>query len=539
MLQTTGTDLRDSDPDSHRIVSREALRGPPQTLYLTVVLLEISREVHGHGQVGITNRHALEHHHTVGGPVAAEIEADLRVVLDGDQTRGVWLVVDNDFVTVACEPHRGGLRLALAVDRGEEADQVTFEDCCESWNVGEHPEKVGGYTDIVRIVPIVERRARLALRHRLLEPATTAEEATDALVAVHSSDPTSVYLSMWSRIPGFQVGDLEHALYESRSLVRHWAMRRTLWVVTRSLLPSLISSSTDSIGASERRRTIKLIEDGGVAPDGAVWLEEVLPKTIDAIKAGGEVLTRHLSAKVPELEEKIVFTNKTGRVVGTTGMASRALVQLGMESKVVRSRPAGSWVSGQYRWAVIDDWLGEPVVRPDKETASSTLAGHYLKSFGPVTETDLRWWSGWTAAQARLALADAGAVGVTLEEGGIGYLGPDDVDPVQVDRPWVALLPSLDSTTMGWKERHWFLGDYASLLFDRNGNAGPTIWVDGRVVGGWAQRKEGQVVYELLEDVGATARHMIEDRIAQLQVWLGETTVTPRFRSPHDLQLTR
>jgi hypothetical protein len=101
----------------------------------------------------------------------------------------------------------------------------------------------------------------------------------------------------------------------------------------------------------------------------------------------------------------------------------------------------------------------------------------------------------------------------------------------------VALLPSLDSTTMGWKDRDWYLGEHAPLLFDRNGNAGPTVWANGRVVGGWAQRKDGEVVYELLEDVGTDARDAIEGRIAELRAWLGDVTVTPRFRSPHDRRL--
>ena len=63
--------------------------------------------------------------------------------------------------------------------------------------------------------------------------------------------------------------------------------------------------------------------------------------------------------------------------------------------------------------------------------------------------------------------------------------------------------PTLDPTTMGWKEREWYLGPHERVLFDRNGNAGPTVWWDGRVVGGWSQREDGEIVFELLEDVGA------------------------------------
>jgi hypothetical protein len=383
----------------------------------------------------------------------------------------------------------------------------------------------------------MERRARLAIRHGLAVPLSGPEDVAASLVAVHSSDPSSVFLAMWSRIPGFTVDDLERALYEDRSLVRHWAMRRTLWVAPRELLPALIASSTNSIGRTERRRTIKIIEDGGVAADGDAWLEEVLPKTLDAIRANGEMFTRNLTAIVPELSDKVTFTDKAGRVVGTTGMASRALVQLGMESKVVRSRPAGSWVSGQYSWAAIEDWLGEPLAQLGVSAASAKVALAYLRSFGPVTETDLRWWTGWAAARARAALTDVGSVEVDLEDAGVGYLDPSDLEEVGDPGPWVAFLPSLDSTTMGWKDRDWYLGEHAPVLFDRNGNAGPTVWVDGKVVGGWAQRRDGEVVYELLEDVGADAREEIESRSAQLRAWLGDVTVTPRFRSPHDRRL--
>jgi hypothetical protein len=64
------------------------------------------------------------------------------------------------------------------------------------------------------------------------------------------------------------------------------------------------------------------------------------------------------------------------------------------------------------------------------------------------------------------------------------------------------------------------------------------LWVDGRVVGGWAQRKNGEIVYELIDDVGSEASTSIESKAAKLQDWIGEIRVTPRFRSPHDKALT-
>ena len=99
-------------------------------------------------------------------------------------------------------------------------------------------------------------------------------------------------------------------------------------------------------------------------------------------------------------------------------------------------------------------------------------------------------------------------------------------------RPQVAaLLPALDPTPMGWQARAWYLGPHAPPLFDRTGNIGPTVWWAGRVVGGWAQRASGEVVYRLLEDIGADGEAAVAAQAAALESWLGPARVTPSL--PH------
>jgi hypothetical protein len=73
------------------------------------------------------------------------------------------------------------------------------------------------------------------------------------------------------------------------------------------------------------------------------------------------------------------------------------------------------------------------------------------------------------------------------------YVLADDLDPTPMPDPSAALLPTLDPTTMGWKERDWYLGPHGPTLFDSNGNAGPTVWWEGRVVGGSSQRRDGEI----------------------------------------------
>jgi hypothetical protein len=105
---------------------------------------------------------------------------------------------------------------------------------------------------------------------------------------------------------------------------------------------------------------------------------------------------------------------------------------------------------------------------------------------------------------------------VELAEG-TGFVLPDDVDPAPQAPPSARLLPGLDPSTMGWKQRAFHLDpEHVPVLFDRNGNGGPAAWVDGRIVGGWVQRRDGEIALRLLTDVGADARAELDRHAAEL-----------------------
>jgi hypothetical protein len=189
--------------------------------------------------------------------------------------------------------------------------------------------------------------------------------------------------------------------------------------------------------------------------------------------------------------------------------------------------------------APLERWIGAPLPEHPPGEAQAALVGRWLRAFGPGTERDLAWWTGLTLGEVRRALAaqDPPAIEVALDDGAVGLALADDLDATPDPGPWIALLPALDATTMGWTDRRFFLGEHGPRLFDRNGNAGPTIWVDGRVVGGWAQRADGEVVTRLLDDVGSEARATIDGEAARIQAWLGPTRVIPRFRTPLEQEL--
>jgi hypothetical protein len=322
---------------------------------------------------------------------------------------------------------------------------------------------------------------------------------------------------------------VDRALYEDRLLVRMLAMRRTMFVVPREDAPTFHAAASTGIARAERKRNEKLVAALGVDNPSA-WIEAAEAATLAALERRGEATAQELARDVPALRRK-VRVNVGKRYEGDIGMSSRVLLLLALEGKVVRGRPRGSWISSQYRWAPMTRWLGRPMPGLPAIEAQTEVIRRWLSRFGPGTEADVRWWTGWTAREVRAALTTIGAVEVDLD-GQAGYVLPDDLEPTPTPAPWVALLPSLDATTMGWQVRDWYLGDHKHALFDTSGNAGPTLWVDGRIVGGWAMRADGEVVTKLLEPVGREATEAVDAEAARLTEWLQAARVVPRFATP-------
>ncbi|MGH8974740.1 MAG: winged helix DNA-binding domain-containing protein, partial [Acidimicrobiia bacterium] len=272
--------------------------------------------------------------------------------------------------------------------------------------------------------------------------------------------------------------------------------------------------------------------------DPGRWLRRAEAKTLEALARRGPLTANELAAEVPELDRHIPY-GEGRKWAGVIGMSSRVLLGLAADGHIVRGRPRGTWRGTQYRWALVESWLGAAIPELAVEAARVELARAWLSSFGPATAADLKWWTGWTVTATRQALAGLDVVEVELEGStGPGLVLAGDLEPVASPDPWVALLPALDPTVMGWTQRDWYLGPHRPELFDTSGNAGPTVWCDGRVVGGWALRPDGEVAVHLLEPVGAEAAAAVEAEAGQLHGWLGAAPVLPKFRTPLERRLS-
>ncbi|MEU9253742.1 winged helix DNA-binding domain-containing protein [Streptomyces sp. NPDC048270] len=378
-----------------------------------------------------------------------------------------------------------------------------------------------------------QRRARLATAH-LLAPgarAATPEQVADALLALHATDPATVYLAAAARMADPAPARLERALYEERSLLRMLCMRRTMFVVPRDLAPVVDASTARAVAARERKNLLKVL--GEQHGHGEGWLAAAEQAVLEALADFGEATAAELAAAVPALRTQILVA--PGKPYqATPRITSRVLGVLAAQGRIRRGRPLGTWASSQFRWAP-----AEPHPDIPADEARAELCARYLRSFGPSTTEDVKWWTGWTLTDTRRALERTHAIAVDLAHGP-GHALPDQLDLPSGTEPAAALLPSLDPTAMGWRHRDWYLDPaHVPELFDAFGNIGPTIWWDGRIVGGWTQRPNGEIATHLLAPEGRTraARTAIATETGRLAAFLGEIRIRPSMRTPLERRL--
>ncbi|MEV0132779.1 winged helix DNA-binding domain-containing protein [Dactylosporangium sp. NPDC050688] len=385
----------------------------------------------------------------------------------------------------------------------------------------------------MRHVSDQQRRARLAVRHALAPAhrAGTPEAATRAMTVLHATEPATVHLACRARVADLHPADVDRALYQDRILVKQLAMRRTLFVFPRDLLPAVWPSASARVAATERARLAKDVVQSGLASAGGDWVDQARAAVLDALAGAADGRpAADIRRAVPMIDVTLAVTNADPKA------ATRVLTYLSAAADVVRGVNAGGWHVSRPRWTPMSQWLPDAQSWWTAADGYRELVRRWLYTFGPGTEDDLVWWFGATKGIVRSALAALDAVAVSLDGGGTGWLLPDDLDDVADPGPWAALLPVLDPTVMGWQQRDFYLGGPAAphrdLLFDRRGNAGTTAWVDGRVVGCWVQDPAGVVEVRLLEDVPAAARRALDAEAARLTEWCAGFRVPSVYRSP-------
>ena len=370
--------------------------------------------------------------------------------------------------------------------------------------------------------PLLER-LRAARLHAQRTPADL-----DALVrgslALHSTDYWSPYLSAWARIPDFNPTDLRSRLNEGRGLVRLNCLRNTVHVVHTADLPLLLAATGAAVGSVGRR-----------GPGLKGLSEPAVRRGLDALcgaLADGPLGVNELKAARPELAADL-----------------RSWLMVAMGEGLILRADAAHARSNRTRYALTGAWVKgfQPSDLPAGEARRQLLVSA-LRAFGPITVADLAWWLPAPKGEVQRALASLGPRVQTLDaEGETWHFDaelPDREAPPReqagawllpyedgllkayLDRSWL-MAPGLRDVIFPFSVSHWRPPDGVSpgpgphKGVNVSGEARPSVWWGGRVVGRWEEAPTGPV-WQLHADVGAEAGDAIKREVQRLRRFLVE-----------------
>ena len=184
------------------------------------------------------------------------------------------------------------------------------------------------------------------------------------------------------------------------------------------------------------------------------------------------------------------------------GAHTRVLTILGFAGRDAAD-PASSWINGAYAYAAADDWL--PGGLGSWTARGGRRAGRPLAArFGPATTADLQLVDGLDQSLTTGRRSPTAARWRSSSPTGPGWLAADDEAGPAPSRGW--------RCCPGWTRPRWAGSSgtgtcraAAAEAFDSVGNGGPTLWVDGRIVGAWAQTRDGEIHTHYFEPVPPTA----------------------------------
>jgi hypothetical protein len=260
-----------------------------------------------------------------------------------------------------------------------------------------------------------------------------------AVFGLQAQDRGAALLAVRARAEGASAEAVEAAL-ASGALVRAWAMRGTLHLLTAADLPLVLAVFGPLQLARAQRRLTQL----GLPPAEA----ERSTAEAAAILAAEGPLTRHeLAARLRERGVPVAAEGQTPIHVVRRAALAGVLLEVGM--------------SGAYGPLEIE--------LPDRVDALAELAARYAAAHAPAGPEDFAAWSGLPAADVRAAWRDEPRIeGEVPESGG------------------VRLLPAFDEWLLGWRFRDLVLpAAHARRVAPGGGIIRPVAIADGRVFATW------------------------------------------------------
>lgn len=323
-------------------------------------------------------------------------------------------------------------------------------------------------------------------------------EVINDLLALDSNNLINTYFSLHLRVNGFDERAFEKALYKSAGIVRAKGLKNYIQIIPAGLMPRVYSISKDMREDSVN----KLLESWNISEDEYRIVRKAIRASLDDKEKTLPQLKNSIPGGIVRDIEKKKSKKKKEK---TTNVAIIA---------------AAMWD----RWELLRGGIGaEPAIDPgryslpesrfkgikldtDRKTALISLAGRYIKQYGPVTQSDIAWWCGITENEAAAAIESLDTAKIEIEgiEGEF-YIDPSDERSIGSGNieSSVILLPRDDPYIKAYNNRQRFLpSEYEDFTINKFGESASIVLINGIAWGFWytATEKWGDVCkVELLE----------------------------------------
>jgi hypothetical protein len=345
------------------------------------------------------------------------------------------------------------------------------------------------------------RLARQRLDRRA--PAGSLLEVARDLCGVHAQLASSAELALWARIDGLERDEIRSALEDDRTLVKTWAMRGTLHLLTPhdlALIVAVLGPQWDNPGGAWLR-------GHGVPEEHFRDIVRLVPKALDAKPRTREELAARLAkGGGPELRERLL--SGWGALLKPSAHRGELAFGPNRGRNVTFVRP--------------DRWLGN-LERPDGAEAEREIARRFLRTYGPASADDFARWIGMRGARPKRILAALGDEAAEVEvEGRPAYALATDVDALRAaGRPKGArLLPAFDPFVVATRPRsHLVARSHEAKIYRAQGWISPVVLVDGAAAGTW-KHERGRIELDLHEPIAKTAQRAIDEESERLRAFV-------------------
>lgn len=294
-------------------------------------------------------------------------------------------------------------------------------------------------------------------------------QITRDIGGLHATSTTTPYLSLLARTNSFVQENLKEELYHKKSLAKVTYVRKTMFILPADMLPTAFAAvqRNAEILTEQHLKYLQMTQED---------YERSAKKILDILKNQGKTLT--------ELKAEL----------GAVPNLMYIVRMMGFQGLLIRGAPKSGWKSSLHTYYPFKEYypdMDKNVVK-EKEALCFVIK-QYITNFGPVTENDITWWTGFPKSRVRELLKEIqnelNTIKISGLEGQFFILSSQAgiIKHIQNQKTKaVNIVPRLDPYLMGYKNRERYLDqEFFSYVFDRSGNATTSILHEGKVIGIW------------------------------------------------------